>query len=106
MATEADIDYLKVHGSPGDFIFYVKEDDKKFPMRIAFLKVIGGQNMIQKLKILRSKYGYAFTSHAPKWCSTMSDMIDNSTDENSARLRRPFLGMNIFIFSNCYIITH
>jgi hypothetical protein len=84
---------LKINGGAGDFIIYSKEDDRNFPMRIAFLKSGGKQSVVQKLKILRNTRGqYSFQGKDKQWFNTMSKLIDESSNENSKRLKRPFLG--------------
>ena len=89
--TEEDITELKKRGKPGDYIIYHKEDDTTYPMRIAFLKT-GGKGVVQKLKVQKCSDGFAFQSSNPTWHSSMSDLAQNTTDENSKRLLHPFLG--------------
>ena len=92
IGTETDISSLKANGGPGDYLIYPKEDDRNFPMRIAFMKSGGSTSVVQKLKIKKSERGYSFQGPNPAWFRTMSDMIDRSPDENSKRLRNAFLG--------------
>ena len=82
---------MKKRGKPGDYIIYHKEDDTTHPMRIAFLK-IGGESVVNKIKVKKSSKGFAFQSSNPTWYSSMSDLALNTTDENSKRLLHPFLG--------------
>ena len=95
IGTEAELTTLKINGGAGDYIIYSKEDDRNFPMRIAFLKSGGKQSTVQKLKILRNHKGqFSFQGKDKKWFNTMSKMIDESNNENSRRLKRPFLGFS------------
>lgn len=56
------------------------------------MKIGSNQSVVQKLKIRRSNHGYSFQGANAQSFPTLSEMIDNSNDENSKRLQTPYLG--------------